>query len=187
MTNGMAEVDPSISVDTTILPKAIGFKRVNGSIRVTYYQRADGVDTHKLAPALTDMSIGRFYIVFIKTLEARHFVDHPAVGALVIETAPPLIFPGSGGKGADWRGMQDYPALVEEMAAFLVAVGPGFQSGMVIPEAHQLDVYPVVAQLLNLETPSNIAISGGALRCESYRCCLLASNVDFEACTNPRS
>ena len=50
------------------------------------------------------------------------------------------------------------------MAAFLVAVGPGFQSGKVIPEAHQLDVYPVAAELLDLTVPANIASDGGALR-----------------------
>jgi hypothetical protein len=44
-----------------------------------------------------------------------------------------------------------------------VAVGPGFQSGKVIPEAHQLDVYPVAAELLDLTVPDNIASDGGAL------------------------
>jgi hypothetical protein len=60
--------------------------------------------------------------------------------------------------------MHGYPVSVEEMAAFLVAVGPGFQSGEVIPEAHQLDVYPVAAELLDLTVPANIASDGGALR-----------------------
>jgi len=50
------------------------------------------------------------------------------------------------------------------MAAFLVAVGPDFQEGKVIPEAHQLDVYPVAATLLGLEVPDTIASDGGPLR-----------------------
>ena len=50
------------------------------------------------------------------------------------------------------------------MAAFLVAVGPGFESGKVIPEAHQLDVYPVAAALLGLTPPDNIVSDGGNLR-----------------------
>jgi hypothetical protein len=60
--------------------------------------------------------------------------------------------------------MHGYPASVEDMAAFLVAVGPDFRKGTVIPEAHQLDVYPVAATLLDLRVPENIASDGGPLR-----------------------
>ena len=137
---------------------------MNGSTRVTYYQRDPEADLSGLANALTEMSDGRFWVVSQETLKARHFVDHPAVGALMIETAPPRMFRRGGGDGADLRGMHGYPPSVEEMAAFLVAVGPGFQLGKVIPEAHQLDVYPVAAELLSLTVPTDIASDGGALR-----------------------
>jgi hypothetical protein len=60
--------------------------------------------------------------------------------------------------------MHGYPASVEEMAAFLVAVGPAFRQGEVISEAHQLDVYPVVAAVLDLVVPDNIVSDGGRLR-----------------------
>ena len=79
-------------------------------------------------------------------------------------TAPPRVFRRGGGRDADLRGMHGYPATVEDMAAFLVAVGPDFQEGKVIPEAHQLDVYPVAATLLDLEVPDNIGSDGGPLR-----------------------
>jgi len=162
--HGMAEVDPDVFIDTNTLPRPRGFKRVNGSTRVTYYQRDPDADIDKLTHSLTEMSDGRFWIVSDETLQSRHFVDHPAVGALIIETSPPRLFRRGGGKDADLRGMHGYPASIEDMAAFLVAVGPGFQSGKVITEAHQLDVYPVAAELLNLKTPANIASDGGALR-----------------------
>jgi hypothetical protein len=57
--------------------------------------------------------------------------------------------------------MHGYPATVEDMAAFLVAVGPDFQAGQVIPEAHQLDVYPWPRAVLDLKVPDNIASDGG--------------------------
>jgi hypothetical protein len=50
------------------------------------------------------------------------------------------------------------------MAAFLVAVGPAFRQGELISEAHQLDVYPVVAAVLDLVVPDNIVSDGGRLR-----------------------
>lgn len=86
------------------------------------------------------------------------------MGDLIIETAPPRVFRWRGGKDADLFGMHGYPATSEDMAAFLVAVGPGFESAKIIPEAHQLDVYPVAAALLGLTPPDNIASDGGNLR-----------------------
>ena len=162
--HGMSEIDPEVFIDTNTLPRPKGFKRVNGSTRVTYYQRDPEADLSGLANALAEMNDRRFWVVSQETLKARHFVDHPAVGALMIETAPPRMFRRGGGEGSDLRGMHGYPVSVEDMAAFLVAVGPGFQSGKVIPEAHQLDVYPVAAELLDLTVPANIASDGGALR-----------------------
>jgi hypothetical protein len=60
--------------------------------------------------------------------------------------------------------MHGYPAVVQDMAAFLVAIGPGFAAGKVIPEAHQLDVYPIAATLLDLPLPEGIVSQGGTLR-----------------------
>ena len=94
---------------------------------------------------------------------ASHTFGHkaPATLSSIIETAPPRVFRQGGGKNADLRG---YPATVEDIAAFLVAVGPRFEVGKVIPEAHQLDVYPVAATLLDLRVPDNILSNGGSLR-----------------------
>ena len=94
-------------------------------------------------------------------LAERHLENHPGVGDVIIETAPPRVFRQGGGKNADLRG---YPATVEDMAAFLVAVGPRFEVGKVIPEAHQLNVYPVAATILDLREPDNIVSNGGSLR-----------------------
>jgi predicted AlkP superfamily pyrophosphatase or phosphodiesterase len=162
--HGMAEVDPDVFIDTNTLPRPKGFKRVNGSTRVTYYQRDPSANIEALAEALEADSGGRYWLVSEEVLSNRHFKNHPAVGDLIIETAPPRVFRWRGGKGADLFGMHGYPATLEDMAAFLVAVGPGFESAKIIPEAHQLDVYPVAAALLGLTPPDNIVSDGGNLR-----------------------
>ncbi|MGB1959183.1 MAG: alkaline phosphatase family protein [Luminiphilus sp.] len=162
--HGMSEVDPNLFIDTNTLPRPKGFKRVNGSTRVTYYQRDPDADMNALASALDRMSDGRWRRLSSLDLAERHFQEHPGVGDIIIETAPPRVFRRGGGQDADLRGMHGYPSTVEDMAAFLVAVGPGFQQGRVIPEAHQLDVYPVAATLLDLKVPDNIASDGGPLR-----------------------
>ena len=161
--HGMAEVDPETFIDTNDLPRPQGFKRMNGSTRVTYYQRDPEADLAALASELDELADGRFWRVTPDTLAERHFVDHPAVGQIIVETAPPRVFRHGGGTRADLRGMHGYPDDVEDMAAFLVAVGPGFHSGLVIPEAHQLDVYPVAARLLSLQAPVDLASDGGLL------------------------
>ena len=52
--HGMAEVDPDAFIDTNTLPRPRGFKRVNGSTRVTYYQRDPDADIEALAMTLED-------------------------------------------------------------------------------------------------------------------------------------
>ena len=162
--HGMSEVDSNLFIDTNTLPQPKGFKRVNGSTRVTYYQRDPDADIDALSGALDRLSEDRWRRLSSRDLAERHFEHHPGVGDLIIETAPPRVFRRGGGRDADLRGMHGYPATVEDMAAFLVAVGPDFQEGKVIPEAHQLDVYPVAATLLGLEVPDTIASDGGPLR-----------------------
>ena len=162
--HGMSEVDPNLFIDTSALPRPTGFKRVNGSTRVTYYQRDPDADIDALVGALDRMSEGRWKRLSSSDLAERHFDNHPGVGDIIIETAPPRVFRRGGGKDSGLRGMHGYPASVEDMAAFLVAVGPQFQVGKVIPEAHQLEVYPVAATLLDLSLPDNIASDGGPLR-----------------------
>jgi len=49
--HGMSEVDPNLFIDTDTLPRPKGFKRVNGSTRVTYYQRDPDADIDGLARA----------------------------------------------------------------------------------------------------------------------------------------
>jgi predicted AlkP superfamily pyrophosphatase or phosphodiesterase len=46
--HGMSEVDPNLFIDTNALPRPKGFKRVNGSTRVTYYQRDPDADIDAL-------------------------------------------------------------------------------------------------------------------------------------------
>ena len=162
--HGMSEVDPNLFIDTNTLPRPKGFKRVNGSTRVTYYQRDPDADIDALSGALDRLNEDRWRRLSSRDLAERHFEHHPGVGDLIIETAPPRVFRRGGGRDAYLRGMHGYPATVEDMAAFLVAVGPDFQEGKVIPEAHQLDVYPVAATLLGLEVPDTIASDGGPLR-----------------------
>lgn len=162
--HGMSAVDPSLFIDTNTLPRPKGFRRVNSSTRVMYYRRDPKADVAALAAILREASNGRYRVVSDETLAARHYKHHPAVAELIIETDPPRLFRHGGAQGPDLRGMHGYPAEVEDMAAFLVAIGPGFSVGKVIPKAHQLDVYPIVATLLDLSLPDGIVSEGGTLR-----------------------
>ena len=161
--HGMAAVDRTQFIDTNSLPKPRGFKRVNASTRVMYYQRDPNADIAALSKRLEAMAEGRFRIVSSEVLASRHYQDHPAVAPLIIETDPPRVFRRGGAVGSALLGMHGYPPTEEDMAAVLVAIGPSFAKSMVIPEAHQLDIYPVAAQLLDLSIPEEVVSDGGSL------------------------
>ena len=162
--HGMARVEPDHFIDTNTLPRPAGFKRVNGSTRVMYYQRDADADIEALKSELSAMSGGRYWHLTAEILAQRHYDQHPAVADLIIETRPPHVFRRGGGEGANLLGMHGYPGSEEDMASFLVAIGPAFEAGKVIEEAHQLDVYPVAAKMLELDPPANLPSDGGALR-----------------------
>ena len=162
--HGMATVESAHFIDTNTLPRPKGFKRVNASTRVMYYQRDPDADLAALAERLEKHSEGRYRVVSEEVLARRHYRDHPAVASLIIETDPPRVFRRGGPMGSDLSGMHGYPADEDDMAAFLVAIGPSFAEGTVIPEAHQLDIYPIAADLLNLTVPAGVVSDGGSLR-----------------------
>jgi len=162
--HGMAVVDRAQFIDTNTLPRPRGFKRVNSTTRVMYYQRDPDADLVALSKRLAGMSDGRYRIVTSDVLANRHYRDHPAVASLIIETDPPRLFRRGGAAGSDLSGMHGYSADVDEMAAFLVAIGPSFATETIIAEAHQLDVYPVAARLLGLTVPAGLASDGGRLQ-----------------------
>ena len=162
--HGMAAVNPTQFIDTNTLPRPRGFKRVNGSTRVMYYQRDPAADIDALSQRLKGMSEGRYRVLSKQELASRHYLDHPAVASVIIETEPPRVFRRGGAAGSDLLGMHGYPASLEDMAAFLVAIGPAFTHATVIPEAHQLDVFPVATRILKLDSPASVVSDGGALR-----------------------
>jgi len=162
--HGMAVVNPSQFIDTNTLPRPRGFKRVNGSTRVMYYLRDPAADIAALSQRLEGMSEGRYRVLSREELANRYYLNHPAVASVIIETEPPRVFRRGGPAGSDLLGMHGYPASIEDMAAFLVAIGPAFTTATVIPEAHQLDIFPVATRMLKLDSPASVVSDGGALR-----------------------
>jgi predicted AlkP superfamily pyrophosphatase or phosphodiesterase len=162
--HGMAAVNPSQFIDTNTLPRPRGFKRINGSTRVMYYLRDPAADIAALSQRLEGMSEGRYRVLSREELANRYYLNHPAVASVIIETEPPRVFRRGGPAGSDLLGMHGYPASIEDMAAFLVAIGPAFTTATVIPEAHQLDIFPVATRMLKLDSPASVVSDGGALR-----------------------
>ena len=68
---------------------------------------------------------------------------------------PLKVLPHGGGARADLLGLYGYLRDVEDMAAFLVPVGSGVHSELLIAEAHRLNVYPVAVRPLALQTSDN--------------------------------
>lgn len=77
------------------------------------------------------------------------------IGDLLLVPKPPKIFLEKGRKTT--VGKHGYePRKVPEMKAIFYAWGPLFEEGLVINEFKNVNVYPLVADILKLETPMNI-------------------------------
>lgn len=161
--HGMAEVRGDAAIDVSSLPLFPDIKVINSGTHVTYYRESADADIEGQREALEDAADGRYRVVNEAILAARG-VSGPRTPDIIIETLPPAIFRNKASDSGSTGGTHGYPPdLVDEMAAFLVAAGPAFREGTVIPEIHQLDVYPVAAKVLGVEPLSKLHSDGGAL------------------------
>lgn len=97
--------------------------------------------------------------VYLKSNTPKHFyydTQDPRVGDLIIMPKPPYTF-GKKGKpihpGASTHGYD--PLACPEMGAIFYAKGPAFQKNLELDSLYNVDVYPLVAKILNLEFDQN--------------------------------
>jgi len=162
--HGMASIDGAHAILVSELPLAPGFKLINSGTRVMYYREDPAADLESFANELRDAAAGRYQLLDDHYLSERGFVDHPGIPDLIIETHPPASFSNRPVALAQRGGNHGYDPKLTDMDACFIAQGPAFKSGVVVPRAHQLDVYPVATRVLGLSPVSPIESDGGALQ-----------------------
>jgi predicted AlkP superfamily pyrophosphatase or phosphodiesterase len=101
--------------------------------------------------------------------ERFHYRDDPRAGDIVIvmdeswslrtgrpraDEAPP---DGAGARQARERwGAHGWDNALPSMRAFFLILGPGVRAGAIVPEVHNVDVYPLITELLGIHPANDI-------------------------------
>ncbi|MEQ9377907.1 MAG: ectonucleotide pyrophosphatase/phosphodiesterase [Imperialibacter sp.] len=91
-----------------------------------------------------------------------HYDQHPRIGDLLLVMEPGFYFrngsPDTTKTTMDspWGVHGFDPYVTPEMGAIFYAKGPNIQKGLLVPPFENVHVYPLVAKILGLTTPSNI-------------------------------
>lgn len=157
--HGMAAIDPNQVIDYQALPVSDDFEIVNSSTRLMLYAKPGVTDAAIQAQgkALAAVANHRYRWLTAKELAAQHYVDSPRIADIILETQAPRFFDKIPPYEAYTGGMHGY-IYTKDMGALFVAEGPAFKSGVVLPPFDNVDVYPLVAHILNL--PLHSAIDG---------------------------
>ncbi|TQF67692.1 ectonucleotide pyrophosphatase/phosphodiesterase [Pseudoalteromonas luteoviolacea] len=160
--HGMASVDPTKTIILSELSFNLDdFKVKNGGSRTHLYKKQSAnVNIEKLKSHLSKVSLGRFEVLSHEVLRKRGVTIDETTADIIIETKPPYAFGTY--KRVSYRGTHGY-SYSKDMAAIFVANGPAFKSGVTLPEVNNLDIYPMVADVLGLELLSKVDGDGQTL------------------------
>ncbi len=92
------------------------------------------------------------------TPAAWHYRDHPRVPAIVGQADEGWIVvrrPKNGKRPSLAKGMHGYDPALESMHGLLVAAGPAFRSGVVVPPVENVQIYHALAAALGLTPAPN--------------------------------
>jgi ectonucleotide pyrophosphatase/phosphodiesterase family member 5 len=91
-----------------------------------------------------------------------HYGRNPRVPPFLCLAEPGWMIMATDMK-ADWRlgGMHGFDPMVPEMAATFVAAGPAFRAGVVLPAFDNVDVYPMLMQLIGVPALASDGDIGG--------------------------
>ena len=73
---------------------------------------------------------------------------------LVLEALPPYVFGKLNEKDSATHGYD--PRLTKQLNAIFIANGPSFKNKLVIEPFNNIDIFPMILSILNIELPKNI-------------------------------
>lgn len=160
--HGMSQVDAKQSINISELGIPANWTVKNTGTRVLIYTK-DSInsDIKLVVDRMQRLAQSRFTILDEKTLAKRHYVGSSRIPDIILETTAPRIF--SEHTEVKYQGAHGY-ANTDDMAAIFIAQGPAFKSGIVISEIENLEIYPVIADILDLKLMSPVSSTGAKLR-----------------------
>lgn len=148
--HGMLETRSEDAIHVDQLPLPDGFERVHNSTRVFYYAKTDAA---KQRVAALETQINNLQLpVTVNAVGALSELGYNASarsGDLVVDAQPPATFSSREIVPGRISGTHGYVGI-EEMDAAFIAAGPAFATNRRVERLRVIDVYPLVAELLNL-------------------------------------
>ncbi|RZM74823.1 alkaline phosphatase family protein [Pseudoalteromonas rubra] len=160
--HGMAQLDPEQRLLLSDLSVELSdFIVKNSGTQVWLYKKPKAtLDLDEVRAQLMRNARGRYHITSEATLKSRGVTIDSTTADIVIETQAPRYFAyDDKDKHYGTHGF----AVTPDMHATFVAVGPAFKQGVEIGPVKNLDIYPVVAQILGLDLLSDIDGTGASL------------------------
>lgn len=160
--HGMSQVDPEQSIALDTLPKDDAFMVKNTGPRVLIYanQGTTRAQISAYKQRLVKAAKGRYIVLTDTQREAYHYKNNGRTGDIILQTVAPKAFANK--EHINYLGTHGY-AYSEDMAATFVAQGPAFKQNLVLKEVSNLDIYPLIANVLGLKVLNEIDSDGKTL------------------------
>lgn len=160
--HGMSQVDPEQSIALDTLPKDDAFMVKNTGPRVLIYANKGVTQSQIVAykQRLALASKGRYTVLTQSQRGAYHYNNNGRTGDIILQTVAPKAFSNKG--KVNYLGTHGY-AYNDDMAATFVAQGPAFKQNVRLKEVNNLDIYPLIANVLGLKILSQIDSDGQTL------------------------
>lgn len=156
--HGMAPIlaDKMIEVDDLNIDSD-RFTVINAQTRLLIYAKENTSEQHieSLRQRLKQTTEQPFYIETENALAQRHFVNSPRVPAIVLATDAPNSFATRPAEERSDGGTHGYYGT-RDMDGLFVATGNAFNKGQRIERFENIHIYPMLAELLGLETLTEI-------------------------------
>ncbi|WP_414829777.1 alkaline phosphatase family protein [Alteromonas sp. H39] len=159
--HGMTNVDMNkvVTVESLEIPEDFVYE--NEGAQVMIYARP-GVGATRIAQEtarLANHAQGRFIVLDKQQREQRHYSQGPRTGDIVLEISAPARFVSEDSEHVS-AGGHGYLPEHPDMGATFVAAGPAFKKGETLPSMSSLEVYPGIAQIMELPLLSDVASDG---------------------------
>ncbi len=150
--HGMVEVTHGI--DYQELADFNGCQVLNaGGTQLMIYPAAE-TNIAGLIKALEANADGRYRVIQKKDAPEYWHYTHQDVPDFWLEANPHYMFVEAGRKPS--AGTHGYDPAVQDTHAIFYANGPSFKRGMTIPAFENVNIYPLMARVLNLSIPQGI-------------------------------
>jgi alkaline phosphatase D len=153
--HGMIDAPEIVNLDSI----DFGDSEVSWSMPLMVYQK-DSAESERIYKALSGV---KNLTTYRKSEIPRslNFNDHPNIGNIIALTEPPYVISKSSSTSKATHGFD--PIVVPQMKTIFFAEGPKVKHGT-LEEAKNIDVFPMVVDLLQLQMPEHPIDGGNAIR-----------------------